>query len=90
MDPTPSMAPKCSKWTEELENVITKASTKILLTQIYLIGGFEDKAATAVKNNADRIYEYVPNSHFREVARSDLKVGGAMVVQVPQYGMDFA
>ncbi len=44
--------------------------------RVFLTGGHRDPEGTQPAGNADKIYELVPNSHFREVA-ADLETGGA-------------
>ncbi len=58
-----------------------------LTLQIFITGGFSDENATTPVANAEKIYEYVPNSHFREVGSnsgSAASVGGAAMVSMPK------
>ncbi len=53
---------------------------------MFLTGGFSDVDGQNAVPNGDKIYEYVVNSHFREVATdtTGFTVGGASAVFVPK------
>ncbi len=51
-----------------------------------MTGGFSDPEGQTPVANGEKIYEYVVNSHFREVASDTLgmPVGGSSAVFVPK------
>ena len=57
--------------------------------QIFLSGGFKDGAGAATQANARKIYEYVPNSHFRFVGDDEVEVGGATMIDTQKNPMEF-
>ncbi len=52
---------------------------------MFLTGGFSDPDGQVALTNGDKVYEYVVNSHFREVAEDNAgAVGGSSAVFLPR------
>ena len=54
-------------------------------SQVFLTGGFSDVDGQTAATNGDKVYEYVVNSHFRQVAQDNAgAVGGSSALFLPK------